>query len=116
MVDVLYDVYILNAAKGINKNVLESSGIQPERFLFEKHKIDSLQFAESNNYYSYDTKTYEAIVEKLIERMELDKVKYEVLSKKEKKKQDSINEVNKNKRDSFPEKNRTFKSLKQVKE
>ena len=116
MVDVLYDVYILNAAKGINKNVLESNGIQPERFLFQKHKIDSLQFAESNNYYAYDTKAYEAIVEKVKERLENDKVKYEALAEKEKKKQDSVNKVNKNKRDSFPEKNRTFKALKQIKE
>lgn len=116
MVDVLYDVYILNAAKGINRKVLESKGIQPERFLFQKHKIDSLQFAQSNNYYAYDTKAYEAIVEKVKERMENDKITYDALAEKEKKKQDSINEVKKNSRDSLPPKDRTFKALKQVKE
>lgn len=115
MEDVLYDLYVLNAAKSINKKVLESNGIQPETFLFQKHKIDSLQFVESNNYYAYDTKTYETIVEKVKERMENDKVKYDAIAKKEKKKQDSISEVKKNSRDSLPPKDRTFKVLKQVK-
>jgi|UniRef100_UPI00404A69B0 hypothetical protein len=101
MVDVLYDVYVLNAAKGINKNVLESNGIQPERFLFKKHDIDSLQFAQSNNYYAYDIKTYEGIVEKVKARMENDKLKYDALAEKEKEKQDSLTNKNKIKNDSL---------------
>lgn len=116
MVDVLYDVYILNAAKGINKMELESKGIQPETFLFKKHQIDSLQFAQSNNYYAYDLKTYETMIEKVKERMENDKAKYDALVEEEKKKQDSIKEAKKVIKDSLPQKNRAFKVLKQVKE
>ena len=112
MANVLYDVYVLNAAKGINKNVLESNGIRPENFIFKKHNIDSLQFAQSNNYYAYNTKVYEAIVAKVKERMEKDKVTYEALSEKEKKKQDSITAANKKKKDTLLEKSKFLKPLK----
>ena len=108
----LYDLNVLNAAKGINKNVLETNGIQPETFLFNKHNIDSLQFAQSNNYYAYDTKTYESIVTKVKERMESDKVKYEALAEKEKKKQDSIIAAAKKKKDTLLKQEITIKPLK----
>lgn len=116
MVDVLYDVYILNAAKGLNKKVLESNGIKPETFLFQKHKIDSLQFAESNNYYAYDTKTYESIVEKVKKRMENDKLKYDVLAEKEKEKQDSLTIKNKKKKDSLLINQKIKNRLEQIKQ
>jgi len=116
MVDVLYDVYVLNSAKSINKKVLESNGIQPERFLFQKHKIDSLQFAESNNYYAYDTKTYETIVEKVKERMENDKITYDALAEKEKEKQDSLTIKNKKKKDSLLINQQIKKRLEQIKQ
>lgn len=114
MVDVMYDLNVLNAAKGVNKNVLEINGIQPERYLFKKHQIDSTQFALSNNYYAYDTKTYEEIVEKVKERMEEDKIKYEALAEKEKKKQDSIIAANKKKKDTLLEKKKPIKTFEQV--
>ncbi len=116
MEDVLYDVYVLNAAKGVNKNDLESNGIDPEKYIFKKHNIDSLQFAQSNNYYAYDTKTYEVFIENIKKRLEIDKVKYDALAEKEKKKQDSIRDVKKKTRDSLPPRERTFKTLKQVME
>ncbi len=87
MTDVLYDLHIVNAAKSVNKNVLEVHGINPEKFIFEKHKIDSLQFAQSNDYYAYDTKAYKSIVTKVKERMEKEKVLYDALAEKEKKEQ-----------------------------
>lgn len=116
MVDVLYDVYVLNAVKGVNKNELESNGIHPEKYIFKKHKIDSLQFAQSNNYYAYDTKTYETFIENVKKRLEKDKVIYDALAEKEKKKQDSIKEANKKLKDSLSSRDRTFKTLKQVME
>ena len=40
MVEVLYDVYVLNAAKGASKTVLEKNGIFPQDYVFQKHNID----------------------------------------------------------------------------
>ncbi|WP_460220705.1 DUF4296 domain-containing protein [Psychroserpens sp. MEBiC05023] len=94
MVNILYDVFILNAAKGANKKVLEDKGIFPEDFIFEKYKIDSLQFAKSNEYYGFFVEDYESIVDRVEKRIENDRVKYKALADQEEKdkqrKRDSI--------------------------
>ena len=36
-----------------------SNNVSPVTYIYEKHQIDSLQFAESNEYYAYDIKDYE---------------------------------------------------------
>tara|TARA_B100000809_G_C15126054_1_gene526262 strand:- start:1344 stop:1787 length:444 start_codon:yes stop_codon:yes gene_type:complete len=68
MVDILYDVFILTSAKGTSKGILETNGIYPENYVFEKHKIDSLQFVLSNEYYGFRVEEYEAIITRVEER------------------------------------------------
>lgn len=89
----MYDVFLVNAAKGINKKVLENNGIAPQEYIYKKYDIDSLQFAKSNNYYVYDFKTYEDIIEKVKQRIESEKGKYEAINLKEEKTKDSIQEA-----------------------
>ncbi|WP_431133616.1 DUF4296 domain-containing protein [Psychroserpens mesophilus] len=62
MVDILFDVYVFNAAKGTEKRVLEKNNVTPEVFIFQKHGIDSLQFVKSNEYYAYDIDEYEEMI------------------------------------------------------
>jgi hypothetical protein len=104
MVNIMYDAFLLNSAKGINKRMLENNGIYPEHYIFEKYNIDSTQFANSNNYYAYDIKTYESILSRLREKIEADKRKYEALDELEeaerKRKADSLKEVRARERDS----------------
>ncbi|MEZ4793437.1 MAG: DUF4296 domain-containing protein [Gelidibacter sp.] len=104
MSDILYDVFLLNAAKGINKRILENNGVNPQEFVYKKYHIDSLQFALSNEYYSYDTKTYEGIIEKVKQKIEEEKKKNDALNIKEEKSKDSLKDaVRKNsKPDSIP--------------
>ena len=52
---VLYDLYMINSAKGVNRKLLEKNGFVPETYILTKHNVDSLQFAESNNYYAFET-------------------------------------------------------------
>ncbi|WP_298901099.1 DUF4296 domain-containing protein [uncultured Psychroserpens sp.] len=61
MVDIIYDVSILAAAKGVNKKLIEDKGILPETFIYSKHNIDSLQFVASLNYYADDPELYNSI-------------------------------------------------------
>ncbi|MBA6151598.1 DUF4296 domain-containing protein [Gelidibacter maritimus] len=93
MSDIMYDLYILNAAKGVNKKVLELNGIMPSEYIYKKYDIDSLQFAESNTYYAYDTKTYSALVEKIKSDLEKDKELYEKLTREEQRMNDSLRKV-----------------------
>jgi hypothetical protein len=102
MSEIIYDVFILNAAKGINKRILEQNGVFPQKYVFEKHKIDSLQFAMSNDFYSYDTKTYEGIMERVKQKIEAEKKKNEVNIKKEEKTKDSLKLLKIKRNDSLP--------------
>jgi ubiquitin len=97
MVNIIYDIYIMNAAKGIQKVKLEEQGIMPENFVYQKHNIDSLQFALSNDYYAYDTETYKKIIADVKAKVNSEKKYYEALiekeEKREKAKKDSIKKL-----------------------
>ena len=73
MVDIIYDMTLINVAKGVNKTILENNGIIPEQYLFNKHSIDSMLFAKSNEYYSYDLKTYQTIYDNVKIKLEKNK-------------------------------------------
>lgn len=100
MSEIIYDVFVLNSAKGINRRILEQNGILPEDYVYEKHGIDSLQFANSNDYYSYDTKIYERIMSTVKQKIESEKKINEVLVEREEKTNDSLKAIKLKSKDS----------------
>lgn len=70
MVDILFDLAIVNSAKGVNKKMLEDNGVIPSQYIYKKHEIDSLQFVENNNYYAYRIDEYEEIIAKVMDSMQ----------------------------------------------
>lgn len=105
MEQILYDLYILNAAKGVNSKILESKRIKPESYLLTKHNIDSTQFANSNAYYAFDADEYKVLVENVKARLEKDKEIFEeqerIEGQRAKKRRDSITKANRKKKDSI---------------
>lgn len=101
MVEVIYDISLINAAKGVNKKLIENAGIVPEDYIYKKHNIDSLQFALSNEYYAYNLKTYEAIYDSVKVKLEKDKKHFKALAETEIKAKYSSNKVKKAERDSL---------------
>ena len=81
MVDVLLDLTIMSSAKGINKRELENRGIVPDTFIYNKHKIDSAQFANSNNYYAYDIEKYNEMYVTVKKRLEVLRTSYKAEQK-----------------------------------
>jgi ABC-type phosphate transport system auxiliary subunit len=67
MVDIIYDLVILEAAKS------QVSGVQSypkaTKFIKEKYKIDSLTFAQSTQYYASDLKEYKKMYDEVKERL-----------------------------------------------
>ena len=61
MVDILIDAKILSSASSVNKIIMRDSNLNFNTYVYEKHKIDSLQFALSNNYYAFHVDEYEDI-------------------------------------------------------
>lgn len=73
MLDVMYDLSLLEAIKYKNPTVLDSNKINPRQYIFKKYKIDSLQFAQSNVYYAADYEEYKIMFEEITKRLEKNK-------------------------------------------
>lgn len=77
MVDILYDLSLINAAKAINPSVIEENQIEPMSYIYTKYEIDSAQFAKSDLYYAAIPLEYEAIYKAVDERIEAEKTRLE---------------------------------------
>lgn len=84
MAEIIYEVSLINAAKGVSKKKLEDNGISPTRFIYEKYGIDSLQFVLSLDYYANDIDTYDNIYTTVERRIIKEKERIELLIKTEK--------------------------------
>jgi hypothetical protein len=90
MVEVLTDLSILYSAKNYNKRILEETGLPLKTYLYEKHQIDSLQLAQSTEYYAKNYTQFKKIYNQV--KLNLDKMKtdLEVLQDEENCVEDSI--------------------------
>ena len=70
MVDIIYDLSILEAAKSQKPIVLEQYQIQSNSYVYKKYQIDSLQFANSVKYYATDFENYHTIYDSVNKRIE----------------------------------------------
>ena len=90
MVEVLVDISLFHGARTYNKSILEAKGIDQEDYIWERHNIDSLQFARSHNYYSENFEIYEAIYDSVQSRLDFLRVKYDSLRMQEERRLDSL--------------------------
>jgi len=74
MVDILYDISLLEAIKtqNINGGMTAKAG---NDFIYKKYKIDSVQFVKSNKYYASDIEGYKKMFEKVKERLSAETLK-----------------------------------------
>ena len=70
MVDIIFDLSILEAAKSQKPIVLEQYQIQSNAYVYKKYQIDSLQFANSVKYYATDLENYHSIYDSVNKRIE----------------------------------------------
>ena len=73
MIDILYDMSLISVSKGINKRILENNGLKPKKYILKKYNIDSLQFVDSNEYYSKDLEIYLSIYEEVLNKLQLNR-------------------------------------------
>jgi hypothetical protein len=86
MVDIMYDLSILEAIKYQNPTSLDTFKINPREYIFKKYKIDSLQFAKSNVYYASDYEDYKLMFEQITKRLDASKKSADSLVNLKKKK------------------------------
>jgi len=75
MVDIIYDISILQATDGSMPQKLTENNIEMDQYIFEKYKIDSLTYRQNQNYYAADTRKYKKLYKKVLERLEEENAK-----------------------------------------
>ena len=84
MIDILYDMAIINAAKINAPQVMEDRNFAPMQYIYNKYEIDSIQFVSSDLYYASKPLEYEDIYEKLEERIKKEKERFEKQNEEDK--------------------------------
>ena len=95
MVNFILDINIINSSRAYRNNSDLNYYNIKDTFLYKKHNIDSLQFVNSNKYYSSNPKQYLRIYSNLQKKMRFIKDSIEIeLNKETKKIMDSLSLVN----------------------
>ena len=84
MKDIIYDLSLLQAIKGVNQAVLDSNQIDATTYVYKKYKVDSLQFAKSDQYYAIENvQNYKKMYEEINDRVRKEKTHADSLLAKE---------------------------------
>lgn len=86
MVNIMYDLSLLEAIKYQNPTSLDTFKINPKKYIYKKYKIDSLQFAQNNTYYASNYEEYANIIDQINNRLTKKKAEIAALIKAEAKK------------------------------
>ena len=93
MVNIMYDLSVLDAIKYQNPASLDTFKIDPPQYIYKKYKIDSIQFAQSNSYYASNYNEYSNLVDQINARLTKNKATVNALIKAEAKKKKAINKL-----------------------
>jgi len=70
MVDVLYDIALLQSINSFQPAVLDTNNVNAHTYIYKKYKIDSITFAQNHTYYASDIEDYEKIEKKVSDRIQ----------------------------------------------
>lgn len=86
MVDILYDLAIIQSTESNNPNIFLQNEIRVNEMIYKKYNIDSASFAQSNRYYASDPHNYQKLFKQVSEK---------ITAKKEALNQQSVKETGK---------------------
>ena len=100
MENILYDLALLQALKSYSPGKLTENSINSKTYIYQKYKIDSLQFVQNNKYFASDIETYKLMFENVSNRLQKEKNQMDTILSKElkikiKKSHDSLAKINK---------------------
>ena len=95
MEKILYDLALLQALKSYSPEKLNKFSINSKVYIYQKYKIDSLQFAQNSKYYASDIESYKQMYQKVSDKIVLQKKNIDTIisretRKKAKKTKDSL--------------------------
>jgi hypothetical protein len=85
MEDILYDLTLIQAIRGFKPEKFNENKIEPRTYIYQKYKIDSAQFYQSNLYYASNMEDYKIMFKNVAERLEKKKSNLDVIIKRKEK-------------------------------
>ena len=79
MVEILVDTYLSNAVRSKNFQEVKDENIRLEKYIYKKYAIDSLQFVQSNAYYTADMDGYLKLLNEVEQKLNNMKGEEEVI-------------------------------------
>lgn len=116
MVDILYDMSLLDALKYQDPSKLYKNGVNPNTYIYKKYKIDSVQFLKSNAYYAADYTEYKKMFQSLSDRLIKEKTVVDSINKKIEEKENKLKKAKEKKITDSIKKVEKLKELKLKKE
>ncbi len=93
MEHILYDVAVMNAARGYNVQKLKKNDVSPNTYIFEKYGIDSLQYAQNTAYYSVNIDDYKEMYLRVEKRLNALSDSLNIILEAQKKVEDSLRKI-----------------------
>jgi len=97
MIDILYDIAVITAAKSISIEVLRRNNIETMDYIYTKYGIDSIQFVASDTYYASRPEEYLEIYTVVESRLNEEKQEWEDKKKLQEERDKKENEKMRNK-------------------
>ncbi|WP_396138233.1 DUF4296 domain-containing protein [Flavobacterium sp.] len=70
MINILFDIAILQAADGSMPLRLSEKQINSSTYIYKKYAIDSLTFHQNQRYYAADVKQYKKMYQEVLDRLD----------------------------------------------
>ncbi|WP_309609613.1 DUF4296 domain-containing protein [Flavobacterium sp.] len=83
MEKILYDLAVLQALKSYSPEKLSKNSINSKTYIYQKYKIDSLQFAQNSKYYASDIEAYKIMYQKVSDKLVLEKKNIDTIISRE---------------------------------
>ncbi|WGK66154.1 DUF4296 domain-containing protein [Croceiramulus getboli] len=90
MEDILYDIALISGARTLSVSQLKRTGIKPDSIIYAKYGVDSLQLANSMNYYAVDFDLYTAMNQEVERRLALERKTLDSILERMKQERDSL--------------------------
>lgn len=105
MISIYTDAYLANASKNFNRTILLREQVSLTDYIYKKYDIDSVQYEQSNAYYSVDLDEYRKMFQRvqanIDARLAVVDSLVEIEEEKKQRKKDSTREARKKRRDSL---------------
>ena len=95
MVEILFDLEIINAARGDNKKIIEEKISDVNNYLQNKYRIGIDQFENSISYYSSDILKYSTIIQEVEQKLDSTKNLIQKKINAKRNRQDSLINISK---------------------